>query len=201
MNYFLDYNPILPEKKSAKDNVLDLIASEALYNFISPTSNTDTKDGKTPSSSENKIENRNSKESRIPKVSESTYVTKSDEELAEILAKRGYDISMSKRVEVDPSTVVKKQDNVVAVAQQTFPTMHPTDRPKANLNFSQPARIVLREGVSLSPELEAINKWALDNGISYIVTKGFSNKKTAQGKKSFHSVGQAMDIIPHTNET
>lgn len=77
-----------------------------------------------------------------------------------------------------------------------------TDRSKVNLNFRTPGKIIINDGVKLTDEHKQILAELSRLGISGTVSSGIrEGAKTAQGKTSFHAVGQAFDFVPSAKYT
>ena len=98
-----------------------------------------------------------------------------------------------------PAEETLKTGTVSHVVQNPYQS---TDAPKGNFNFRTPGKIIINDGVKLTDEHKQILAELSKLGISGTVSSGIrEGVKTAQGKTSFHAVGQAFDFVPSAKYT
>lgn len=98
-----------------------------------------------------------------------------------------------------PAEETPKTGTVSHVVQNPYQN---TDAPKGNFNFRTPGKIIINDGVKLTDEHKQILAELSKLGISGTVSSGIrEGAKTAQGKTSFHAVGQAFDFVPSAKYT
>jgi hypothetical protein len=98
-----------------------------------------------------------------------------------------------------PAEETPKTGTVSHVVQNPY---QKTDNYKGNFNFRAPGKIIINDGVKLTDEHKQIIAELSKLGISGTVSSGIrEGAKTAQGKTSFHAVGQAFDFVPSAKYT
>ena len=98
-----------------------------------------------------------------------------------------------------PAEETPKTETVSHVVQNPYQS---TDAYKGSFNFRTPGKIIINDGVKLTDEHKQILAELSKLGISGTVSSGIrEGAKTAQGKTSFHAVGQAFDFIPSAKYT
>lgn len=100
------------------------------------------------------------------------------------------------------STKVESSAQTQATPRETKIDTEAYTPTKGNFNFRTSGKIIVNDGVKLTDEHKQILAELSKLGISGTVSSGIrKGAKTAQGKTSFHAIGQAFDFVPSAKYT